>query len=273
MADPLPALADMIGLLPFAAAAGVELLDATAERVEGRMAWAPERCTTGGVLHGGALMTLADTLGAVCAFLNLPPGTTTATLESKTNLLRAIRSGFATGTATCLHRGSTTIVVETRVTDDDGRLAAVTIQTQIVLPARASQEPVGETTGVGALVERYATAWRDGDLATLVGCYGPNFILHYGGASPLAGDHVGLDAALAALAEASRRTGRDLLSVDETLTSPTGAVLVVRERFDRDGDTAEVRRVLRYRVEGDQFVECWLYDEDQAVVDRFWSRP
>ncbi|MEJ7583440.1 MAG: hotdog fold thioesterase [Acidimicrobiales bacterium] len=265
MADSPLTPAEMIGLLPFAEATGVELLDATAERVDGRLAWAPERCTTGGVLHGGALMTLTDTLGAVCAFLNLPPGATTATLESKTNLLRPVRAGHATGAARCLHRGGTTIVVETTVTDDDGRPVAVTIQTQIVLPARATPGP--------SVVERYSAAWRDGDLASLVACYAPDFTLHYAGTSPLAGDHVGLEAALDALAEATRRTGRELLGIDETLTGNDAAVLVVRERFDRDGEQAEVRRVLRYRIEDDRFVECWLYDEDQALVDRFWSRP
>jgi 1,4-dihydroxy-2-naphthoyl-CoA hydrolase len=85
--------------LPFASTAGVELTSATPDEVRGRMEWREDRCTTGGILHGGALMTLADTVGAVCAFLNLPAGAFTATIESKTNFLRAVRSGHAGGKA------------------------------------------------------------------------------------------------------------------------------------------------------------------------------
>src|SRR5438552_18919786 len=79
--------------MPFAVALGVEVTAATPEEVRGRLAWTPERCTTGGVLHGAALMALGDTLGAVCAFLNLPPGASTTTIESKTTFFRAVRAG------------------------------------------------------------------------------------------------------------------------------------------------------------------------------------
>ena len=83
-------------LMPFAVMLGVELLDARPELVRGRLEWAPERCTAGGVMHGGALMALADTCGGVCAFLNLPDGAHgTATIESKTNFLRAVRERSA----------------------------------------------------------------------------------------------------------------------------------------------------------------------------------
>src|SRR5205823_15040073 len=77
----------------FAVALGVEVMAAVPEEVRGRLGWTPERCTTGGVLHGAALMALGDTLGAVCAFLNLPAGATTTTIESKTNFFRAVRGG------------------------------------------------------------------------------------------------------------------------------------------------------------------------------------
>ena len=86
-----------------------------------------------GVLHGGAIMVLADTLGAVCAFLNLPDGATTSTIESKTNFFRAVRGGAAHATTTPLHVGRTTIVVQTDVRDDDGKRVALVTQTQAVI--------------------------------------------------------------------------------------------------------------------------------------------
>jgi 1,4-dihydroxy-2-naphthoyl-CoA hydrolase len=117
--------------MPFAALIGIELLETSAELVRGRLAWTPERCTAGGVMHGGALMSLADTCGAVCAFLNLPEGAQgTSTIESKTNFLRAVREGGVTALTRPLHAGRTLIVLETELTGDDGSLAAKVIQTQ-----------------------------------------------------------------------------------------------------------------------------------------------
>lgn len=119
-------------LMPFAVELGIELLEAVPDRVRGRLDWAPKRTTTAEVMHGGAIMALADTCGAVCAYLNLPPDARgTATIESKTNFLRAVQSGSATATARPLHKGRTTIVVETEVARDDGKLAAKVTQTQI----------------------------------------------------------------------------------------------------------------------------------------------
>jgi 1,4-dihydroxy-2-naphthoyl-CoA hydrolase len=97
------------------------------------MAWQEERCTAGGVLHGGALMTLADSLGAVCAFLNIPEGAGTSTIESKTNFVRAVRSGAAHATTRPLHVGRQTIVLQTEIRDHDGKLVAFVTQTQAVL--------------------------------------------------------------------------------------------------------------------------------------------
>jgi uncharacterized protein (TIGR00369 family) len=129
MPDPTP---DQIrDLMPFAVLIGVELLEAGPELVRGRMDWAPERCTTGGLLHGGAAMALADTCGGVCAFLNLPEGATgTATIESKTNFMRAVREGSITASTRPLHAGRTLIVLETEVALTDGALAAKVTQTQ-----------------------------------------------------------------------------------------------------------------------------------------------
>jgi 1,4-dihydroxy-2-naphthoyl-CoA hydrolase len=129
MSDPdLQSLSDLI---PFAASIGIELLEATPELVVSRLQWTPERCTTGGVMHGGAVMALADNGGGVCAFLNLPEGAVgTATIESKTNFMRAVREGAVTASSRPLHVGRTMVVVETELVRDDGKLAAKVTQTQ-----------------------------------------------------------------------------------------------------------------------------------------------
>lgn len=126
-----PDLQSLSDLIPFAAAIGMELLEATPELVVSRLEWTPERCTTGGVMHGGALMALADNGGGVCAFLNLPEGAVgTATIESKTNFLRAVRDGAVTARSRPLHLGRTMVVVETELVRDDDKLAAKVTQTQ-----------------------------------------------------------------------------------------------------------------------------------------------
>ena len=104
-----------------------------AEEIEATLEWAPELCTAAGVLHGGVLMSLADAAGAVCAFLNLPAGASTTTIESKTNFLGAVREGQVSARSRPLHVGRTTIVVETDVFDASGRRVAKTTQTQAVL--------------------------------------------------------------------------------------------------------------------------------------------
>ncbi|WP_454195873.1 PaaI family thioesterase [Nocardia sp. Marseille-Q1738] len=120
--------------MPFTERLGIEVLAHGAELVRSRLAWDESLCTLGGVLHGGVLMSLADATGAVCAFLNLPHGKQgTTTVESKTNFLRAVRSGYATATAIPLHAGRSFIVVETAIRDDADKLVAKVTQTQAVL--------------------------------------------------------------------------------------------------------------------------------------------
>jgi 1,4-dihydroxy-2-naphthoyl-CoA hydrolase len=121
--------------MPFATLIGAELVSASPEEVRGRLDWAPERCTTGGILHGGLLMALADSIGACCAILNLPPGAGTATIESKTNFFRAVRDGFVEAVSTPLHVGRTTIVVQTDLFDGEGKRVARVTQTQAVIAA------------------------------------------------------------------------------------------------------------------------------------------
>jgi uncharacterized protein (TIGR00369 family) len=128
-----PSDADLVASMPFAVAAGVEIESATRDEVRGGLDWSPDRCTIGGALHGGVLMTLADSLGAVCAFLNLPDGAVTSTIESKTNFFRGVREGRVEATATPLHVGRSTIVVQTDARDAAGKRAALVTQTQAVI--------------------------------------------------------------------------------------------------------------------------------------------
>ena len=123
--------------MPFATELGVALDAATAEEVRGRLAWAPERCTAGGLLHGGALMAFADSLGGICAYLNLPPGAQTATMTSSTAFMRGVRDGEVSAVARPLHTGRTVIVVQTDLSDAAGRRVAQVTQAQAVLPAAA----------------------------------------------------------------------------------------------------------------------------------------
>jgi uncharacterized protein (TIGR00369 family) len=115
---------------------GIQLIDVTPERVVASMEVRPDLCTTGNVLHGGAIMAFADTLGAVGTIANLPNDTRTTTIESKTNFLRAAPVGTRiTGECTAFHRGKTTMVWQTQIKNDTGKLCAVVTQTQLVLPA------------------------------------------------------------------------------------------------------------------------------------------
>jgi uncharacterized protein (TIGR00369 family) len=112
---------------------GIRFVEATRERVVAELAVRDELRTAGGALHGGTLMALADTAGAFATILNLPEGAATTTLESKTNFVAAGRAGVVHAESIPLHRGKRTMVWQTRVTDDAGRLLSLTIQTQMVL--------------------------------------------------------------------------------------------------------------------------------------------
>ncbi|WP_028935464.1 PaaI family thioesterase [Pseudonocardia spinosispora] len=121
-------------IMPFTRTLGIRVLVNTPEQVRARLDWSAELCTTGGVLHGGALMSLADSTGAACAFLNLPEGAkATTTVESKTNFLRAAGQGHVDAVSTPLHVGRTLIVVETSVLDAREKLVVKVTQSQLVL--------------------------------------------------------------------------------------------------------------------------------------------
>lgn len=131
--------------LPFAALLGIHFLSATAERLTAELLVRDELCTDPAVLHGGAIMAFADTLGACATALNLPEGAGTTTIESKTNFLAPAPVGTKIiGECTAVHRGRRTMVWQTRITAETGRLIALVTQTQMVLePPRASGEPRG----------------------------------------------------------------------------------------------------------------------------------
>lgn len=121
--------------LPLAKTLGIEFTAAQADLVEAKMLVRQEICTRPDILHGGAVMALADTVGAAATVINLPPGASTTTIESKTNFLAAIPVGdTAVARAKPFHRGKTTMVWQTKISrQSDGRLAAVVTQTQLVL--------------------------------------------------------------------------------------------------------------------------------------------
>ena len=124
--------------MPFSNLMGVEVLERARDRVRGRMTVRDDLCTAGGILHGGAFMAFADTLGAIAASMNLAPGSGTTTLESKTNFLRGAPVGSTIEAETTpLHVGRRSSVWQTRITNAEGKLLALVTQTQMVLlPAR-----------------------------------------------------------------------------------------------------------------------------------------
>lgn len=125
-----------VSLLPFAALMGVEITHAAPDRVEGRLVVRPDLCTAGAILHGGAMMALADSLGAVGAFLSTPAGLRTTTLESKTNFIAAAKVGTTvSAVSTPLHIGRRSSVWTTRIEGEGGKLVAVVTQTQMTVDA------------------------------------------------------------------------------------------------------------------------------------------
>lgn len=119
-----------------------------------------------------------------------------------------------------------------------------------------------------ACVQRYAKAWAAGDLAEIFACYGDGFTLHYAGRNALSGDHVGKAAALATLADFSRRTERQLVAVVDVMAGAERGVVIAREALGRGAERVEVERTLVYRVQGGRFSECWVHDTDPALIDR-----
>jgi 1,4-dihydroxy-2-naphthoyl-CoA hydrolase len=140
----VPSAADhdaFLEFVPLARTLGIRLEAAGKDEVTGWLDWSQHLCTAGGVLHGGALMSVADTVGALVAVLNVPGGARTTTIESKTNFFRAVTGGSVRAVARPLHTGKRTIVVRTELFDDDDRLVGHVVQTQAVLPPAEPEEP------------------------------------------------------------------------------------------------------------------------------------
>ncbi|MEI2734578.1 MAG: PaaI family thioesterase [Rhodoblastus sp.] len=126
-----------VNIMPLARLMGIRLVEQSPDKVVAEMTVREDLCTTNSILHGGAYMAFADTIGAVATVLNLPPGAGTTTVESKTNFISAIRAGeIARAECTPVHRGKTTQVWTTRILRPDGKLAAIITQTQMVLAPR-----------------------------------------------------------------------------------------------------------------------------------------
>jgi uncharacterized protein (TIGR00369 family) len=124
----------ILGNQPFPTLMGVEVISAEKDAVRARLVVRPDLCTAGNIMHGGAIMAFADTLGAIGTVLNIPREAGTTTIESKTNFLSAAREGTTVhAEATPIHVGKKTCVFQTRITREDGKLVAIVMQTQMVL--------------------------------------------------------------------------------------------------------------------------------------------
>lgn len=119
-------------MMPFAHQIGMTLVEASPDRVIAELPWTPQLCTAGGIMHGGALMSLADTAGALVAFLGLAEGQTTATMSSSTQLFRPVTGGIVRAVALPLHRGRTSVTVQTSLRGAGERLVAQTTQIQAI---------------------------------------------------------------------------------------------------------------------------------------------
>jgi 1,4-dihydroxy-2-naphthoyl-CoA hydrolase len=127
-------LGALVGLMPFAAGLGITLEEASPDRVVAVMPWAPRLCTAGGILHGGALMTLADSAGALVAFLGMPEGASTATITSTTQMFRSVMGGQVRAIAAPLYRGRSTVTIQTNMYGPDDTVVAQTTQIQVIRP-------------------------------------------------------------------------------------------------------------------------------------------
>jgi ketosteroid isomerase-like protein len=126
-------------------------------------------------------------------------------------------------------------------------------------------------TAIYAAVKRYADCWAAGDLRAIIDCYHDDVIFHYFGQSPLAGTHRGKPACLEVLKKVRERTNRKLVSIKDVLFGQHYGLVVAVETFERNGTATEVERLLRYTVRDGKLSECWVYDEDQQLIDKHWS--
>lgn len=121
------------------------------------------------------------------------------------------------------------------------------------------------------VVKRYADAWAANDLQGIVASYHDDVVFHYFGRSPLAGIHRGKAACLAVLKQVREKTNRRLMSIKDVLAGNHFGLVIAVERFERNGSSIEIERLLKYRVQDGKLAECWIYDEDQRLVDEYWA--
>ena len=126
-------------------------------------------------------------------------------------------------------------------------------------------------TSIYAVVKRYADAWSANDLPTIIDSYRDDVVFHYFGRSPLVGIHRGKAACLALLKQVREKTNRKLVAVRDVLAGESFGAIIAVERFERNGKSVEIERVLRYSVRDGKLAECWIYDEDQRLVDEYWA--
>jgi uncharacterized protein len=122
-------------------------------------------------------------------------------------------------------------------------------------------------SGIYTVVRRYADAWAANDLRAIIDCYHDEVVFHYFGRSSLAGTHRGKAACLAVLKEVHEKSNRKLVSVRDVLAGEHFGLIVAVERFERNGVSVEIERMLRYGVRDGKLAECWVYDEDQRLID------
>jgi len=122
-----------------------------------------------------------------------------------------------------------------------------------------------------AVVKRYADAWAANDLKGIAESYHDEIVFHYSGRSPLAGTHRGKAACLTILKQVREKTNRKLISIRDVLAGELFGLVVAVERFERDGKAVEIERLLKYTVRDGKLAECWIYDQDQRLVDEYWA--
>lgn len=118
------------------------------------------------------------------------------------------------------------------------------------------------------VIETYAQAMRDGDAATIFSLYDEDITVHYAGNNPVSGDHQGKPAMLAAMAEIRRRTSRQLLELVDVMIGTDHGCIILRERFERDGEAHVIDRIGLYTVRNGRIIDCRVHDADQALMDR-----
>jgi uncharacterized protein len=122
-----------------------------------------------------------------------------------------------------------------------------------------------------SVVKRYAEAWTANDLPAIIDCYHDEIVFHYFGRSPLAGTHSGKAACLAILKQVREKTNRKLLSIRDVLAGEHFGLIVALEQFQRNGTSVEIERLFRFSVRDGKLAQCWVYDEDQRLVDEHWA--